>query len=432
MRVKTKVFGRYACAVSLASVALAAVGCGGSDSDTGARSTTGSGTTEASGPAPKGDPIKIGLVTPGAGSPGFATPTIVAADKAAVAALNKRGGLDGRPVELVYCNDKSDPNLTSQCGQKMADEKVVMVAGGNLVNGPVLTKSLAKNKIPQVGINAISGEELNNPNVYLLAASAPGWVASIGYVKSINKKFNYVGVDLPAASAFRDSLTTAAKSIGFPPVGNVLVQPSATDFQSYAAQAASKGAQSSLALFGQPMLNQFLSAVPSAAIPDHTFIVGYEFNPTLAKQAGGNQVVDQLVTYSPFPSLNTDNALVKQFVVEMKNAFEAGDKDADPTTADSPTFGAWLSIHALERMAKDGGVKEWTSAGVKKAFDSAKNIDMGGVIDPWTPNKAGPEGLARVSNNKFYLWSYKDAVAVPITKQPITPEDALAGKFGTS
>jgi hypothetical protein len=53
------------------------------------------------------------------------------------------------------------------------------------------------------------------------------------------------------------------------------------------------------------------------------------------------------------------------------------------------------------------------------------------VIPPWTPDKPGPTGLGRLSNDAYYVVGYKDGKANLITPKAVTQSDGAAGNFGT-
>src|SRR5436190_21318147 len=80
-------------------------------------------------------PIKVGIVAPAEGSPIINGEAGRAAMMAGVAALNKRGGLGGHPVQVVYCNDKTDPNEAAACGRQLVSEKGVAELGGASIFG---------------------------------------------------------------------------------------------------------------------------------------------------------------------------------------------------------------------------------------------------------------------------------------------------------
>src|SRR4051794_8682860 len=78
---------------------------------------------------PTGDPIKVGVIYT-EGIPGFVNGEPRFAAQAGISYLNSRaGGIGGRPVQGVYCNDRNDPALDSQCARQFVDANVVAVIG---------------------------------------------------------------------------------------------------------------------------------------------------------------------------------------------------------------------------------------------------------------------------------------------------------------
>src|SRR4051794_35363601 len=94
--------------------------------------------------APANAPVKLGLIGPTSSGTPVDIDALLAVDRAAIRALNARGGLAGHSVELDYCNDKGDPNLSAACARKMVSDGVIAMAGGNNLNGPAITAILAK------------------------------------------------------------------------------------------------------------------------------------------------------------------------------------------------------------------------------------------------------------------------------------------------
>src|SRR5437764_806935 len=95
-------------------------------------------------------PVKLGLFA-ATGVPAGVNPQAVAGARAAVRALNAAGGLDGHPVQLVFCNHRNDPNLSLACARKMVAEHVLAMIGGYAFNDATMIPILAKAHIPLVG-----------------------------------------------------------------------------------------------------------------------------------------------------------------------------------------------------------------------------------------------------------------------------------------
>jgi branched-chain amino acid transport system substrate-binding protein len=102
-------------------------------------------------PAPTGDPVKIGVTT-SEGLTGLDLAGFREGAQIAAAYLNaERGGVLGRPVEVVACNDEGDPSTSRACGQEFVDEGVVAVMAFSPIwgaNGLPLTSAA---EIPYVG-----------------------------------------------------------------------------------------------------------------------------------------------------------------------------------------------------------------------------------------------------------------------------------------
>jgi hypothetical protein len=60
----------------------------------------------------------------------------------------------------------------------------------------------------------------------------------------------------------------------------------------------------------------------------------------------------------------------------------------------------WLAIHAIAKVAPTSG--ELSPATLTAALDAAKDVDLLGVIPPWTPSTKGGDPFVRISNPQVY------------------------------
>ena len=121
-------------AVVLSGLLLAAVACGSKTDDDddagGSNESSDEGFAELLGPEDEatGEPVRVGLVSDGA-TAAFDNTDELRAGEATVEYWNThRGGIGGRPIELVTCETGADPGGATDCGNQMAEEDVVAVA----------------------------------------------------------------------------------------------------------------------------------------------------------------------------------------------------------------------------------------------------------------------------------------------------------------
>ena len=149
-----------------------------------------------------GAPVKIGLLTEGSSATVAATDE-VPAGQATVEWLNQhRGGIAGRPIELVVCEMKTDPAITSDCANKMVQEGVVAVTVSQTSYAEGLWRPLHDAGIPLL-FTAASGDNLETDaqSTFIMANPAATFFGlPIAVAKSVGaKKVAFVVIDVPQA-----------------------------------------------------------------------------------------------------------------------------------------------------------------------------------------------------------------------------------------
>jgi ABC-type branched-subunit amino acid transport system substrate-binding protein len=380
--------------------------------------------------------VTIGVVAP-KGTPFFNLPSEIGAVKAAARTVNATGGWNGTKLKVVYCNDKGDPNTTAQCARDLISKKAVAVFGGALLNGgTVLTPALKKAGIPQIGLTAISGPEFNTSNIYLFGTGGnvsysvlAAWAATRKIPTSI------VYTDNPSSVPLVNILKDIMKQKGQSFTAEVPVGATTADFSPLAQKAASNGSKAVLMFMGPEQGQAFYNASVKAGFKG-TMLTAYAWNKKDVANLGGGDVLSRsLAAVQLLPASVSSNALVRTYVKSINAEAAAGDKDASvggPGGTSDYVSGGWLGVWAMQQIAKQQKLKTITAKTVVQALNKTKNLDMRGVMPPWTPNKKGVTGYTRdAGNDKYFFFTWKSNVMRQLNTTPYNVSQLYAGKAKT-
>lgn len=211
-------------ALLFAFTAFAFAACGGDDGDGGGESS---------------EPIKIGVLMDLSQTYGFIGEPALAGVRTAADAINRDGGINGREIELIVQDDRSDVANARTLYQQMVDEGAVAVIGPNASATLVpLAPLIEKLEVPDVSLAAVS--ELHKPGKpYLYATGlhvADSALIDLEYFRQRAEaegieapKLGAVTLDTPSVQELRDTLKDSASNINAELVANEVVAPDATD-----------------------------------------------------------------------------------------------------------------------------------------------------------------------------------------------------------
>ncbi len=219
--------GKLFIAVSLAGMlTLAACGSGSTGNMPEASASTGSQLP--------GEPIRMMVITALSG-PSEAFSDIPPAVNAAATAINKAGGIKGRPLQVTVCDDQFDPNKAADCANQAVAGKYLFVTGTS-ANGDRYMPILEKGKIPVVGQIPNSASELKSPYSYPFISGVIEVAGGGTACGKLGRKTPAAAiVDLAAGRNSASLVGLGLKPYNLPPPRNVFIPPTATDYTTYAA-----------------------------------------------------------------------------------------------------------------------------------------------------------------------------------------------------
>lgn len=400
-------------ATALAATALAAcasltVGCGVIPGATG-----GSGD----------DPIKVMTWAPmntGAtnkpGMPAFA--------QAYARWINSHGGINGRKLSVLICNDHNDAVSAAKCAQRAVDEKVVAVVGSYSQYGDAFFPTLEGADIPYIGGYGITNAEFDSVASYPVNGGQPSLLAGLG--EELGGSCGPVALVRPdsiAGDELHVMLDSGLKAAGHAVADDQLAAEDATEYsaQSERALAHAVGDPTKkgcvLPALGD-RTSTFMDSFRRARedYPDvRTGTVLGSVDQTVIDASGGASGPYEGSYITGWYPVATDQRWDPMKKVIKEQAFD--DNRIDPADAGVQT--TWLAYTVFKAAVDSLGDGELTSTAVRKALDGGLKVNTGGLTPTlnWEyKNGLGAIGLPRLVNTEVTLQAVRKGRLVAARK----------------
>jgi branched-chain amino acid transport system substrate-binding protein len=195
------------------------------------------------------DPIKVGWLSSLSGPLSSAAQAENQGVQFAVDEINKAGGINGRPIELLTRDTAGDPTKAVNFAQQLAfSDKVHFIIGPvNSGEGLATTPIIARAGIPNLVIGSV--DELIDPAKYPRAFRVINtnrqWISTANdYALKVLKKRKVavIGDTSGYGTSSAKTATELLKAAGVEPVYSVLIDPNKTDLTDEMAKARAAGA----------------------------------------------------------------------------------------------------------------------------------------------------------------------------------------------
>ncbi|MCK9895533.1 ABC transporter substrate-binding protein [Frankia sp. AgB32] len=408
--------GRLAGAGLAAVLAVTLAGCGGSSGSGG----------QAGGSAAKGAPVKLMIIAP-TGTAGTNYPEMVGAARAAVRAVNARGGIGGHPVVLEHCNEKNDAATAKRCAQQAVDDHVLAVVGEVSGSGGIMP-ILQNAGIPSIGSAGVSadGSELSSPISFVVSPLTfyPAVCPSL-LVKAGARKIGLVGYDLSASDRLITMAEGGGKATGHPIDPKLRVPITTSDFTPTVSQLTRSGADGAvLVVFDQAAY----AVISRAGQQVRTCHAAGTLSPTFLATLG--PAADKVVVATAFPELSQAAQFpeVARMVHELDAEQAAGDADAAPAVRTSTsTTNAWLSVQIAEKVGNQVS-GDLTAKNLLAQLNRTHHLDLGTIVPPLDLTTPTPiPGAERIFNATMRgaRWDSASKSFVPLDTESYNGLDIL-------
>ena len=298
-------------------------------------------------PAPSGEPIRVANIFSQAGPIDLHfTP---AGFDAWVADVNSRGGIHGRPVEAVSCNDELDPALNEECARSIVgDDTIIAVAGGLAAHEPWIP-ILTENGVGAITSIPVTLGEYSAPNFLAIGGGAVGGYANLlaDAVASGNERIAFIRTDLPTGDQAAGIFTVFQAQIPGWEFIDVPVNEQSADFLPAVQNALSQNPDYiTTGLTGSAAARVALDA-QSLGFDGTVSLIGGGYDPALLE-------VDGFVLTADFPDPNGSSAVIEAYRANL----------ADPDDIGDASLGGYFAGLTLEEILVELGPDNLTREAV--------------------------------------------------------------------
>ena len=375
-----------------------------------------------------GAPIKVMVEAP-VDSQIAPYPNIPAAAKVYVQWLNDKGGINGRPLELVVCDDQADAAKTADCARKAVEQKVVANVGGFTIDMSRSIPIMEENKIAWFGACCPIVAQENTSKISFPMGFVNGFPTAAARKMVLDGCKSPVEIygDLPVADVFHTSFVNGWKSKGQDPAKLRVVKiPLAPG--DYSAQAAKANSPVTDCVFGNiseinwgPLITAFdgIGATPRYYGPQGN--LDGKVAEQFPKQTEGGVVVNVYPNIAAPVWADYRDALVK---------YKAPDLDWNSLAG----LGTWTAFTAFTKIvgSMKGPINNVTFLAAASNSAAVDTGGMVGVLDftkEWT---GGGGAFPRIFNRTVFFDVIKGGKLTPLSVPPYDKAfdvtDAFDGK----
>jgi ABC-type branched-subunit amino acid transport system substrate-binding protein len=335
-------------------------------------------------------------------------PWIQQAAKLGAAAVNAAGGVQGRPVQIDWCDDHATPQGAGLCAQKLlVQDKVLMLVGDDgLEEANVLPVLQAQNTIDWATLGS-SLDALKSPYAYILQPVLVQFYLVPKMIPSTTKNIAYFVADNAIAT------TSAKTTMTFFPstvkIQQVLIGLSSTDMQTPCLQAKQMGADTALVAINPGQIAPLIQACYQSGMTNLTWIVNSVIlTPDVVKIIADQKSPNlSVMSYSQkaYDDFNADLAKYGSQVGGVSNTFV------------DTTIGAWLGVKLVPRLVAAAGLD---GGKIKAWLDQQTAFDTNGATPPIDFTKTPLPDTPRVKNLSAYEGQMQGQKLVQLQQAPVT------------
>ncbi|MEV0638755.1 ABC transporter substrate-binding protein [Streptomyces sp. NPDC050619] len=323
--------------------------------------------------------------------------------------INSQGGIAGRKLTVLTCNDRNDSVGAARCAQRAVDEDVIAVVGSYSQYGDSFLPPLEGAGIPYIGGYGVTNAEFTSPLSYPVNGGQPTLLAGLGKALADCGPVTLVRADSIAGDELPALLDSGLTAGGHPDSQDLRAAEDATEYSEQADRALAETTADptkkgcvvpTLGDRTDTFMDSFRRSRPD--YPDvRTAMVLGNVDQTVINSSGGQSGPYEGSYITGWYPVETDARWNEMKKVISEQAF--GDNRIDPADAGVQT--TWIAYTVFKEVVEslDGEV---SANAVTKALDSGLKVTTGGLTPTLQWNFQGPlasVGYPRLVNTEVTL-----------------------------
>lgn len=319
-------------------------------------------------------------------------PEALAGARAAVERLNGGGGVNGRAILLLICDDKADANEAAKCARKAVRENVAATVGNNSNFGEAILAILERGNVASVGHLPITQADFSSPVAFPLQAGSAGMIAGAARLLSDQgvQRIELAAVDSPAGSIIETFAKAGVRGSGTKIGSLTLVPLDAPDYAAYVAQVARAGSAILLGM-NSDQAGRFLQALHQSGADQPLALTVGALPPEMIQQLG--PAAEGRFVSAPLRPISAGGKSNTQFLKDMAEY----EPDAKRNVFSQ---GSWLSVETFARAMEKHDVSDFSPESVLATMQNLEGLDVGDMIPPLTTAQVLPPPYQRLFVNR--------------------------------
>ncbi|MBD0424853.1 ABC transporter substrate-binding protein [Streptomyces sp. TRM S81-3] len=347
--------------------------------------------------------------------------------------INAHGGINGRKLNVLTCNDHNDSVAAAKCARQAVKENVVAVVGSYSQYADAFFPPLEGAGIPYIGGYGITNTEFTSPLSYPVNGGQPALLAGLGDALADNcGPVTLIRPDTIAGDQLPALLDSGLASGGHAPAHDQRAEEDATEYDGQSEQALQRATTDpsetgcvvpALGDRTGTFMDSFRRARQDYPEVRTGTVLGSVDQTTINATGGASGPYEGAYVTGWYPASSDRRWDGMKKVIE-EQAF--GDNSIDPADAGVQT--TWIAYTAFKEIVESLGDGEITADTITHALDDGLKVGTGGLTPTlqWKfQDKLASVGFPRLVNTEVTLQVVRQGRLVSASKGSVDTTQAL-------